>query len=189
MAEPRVTALAPEAWHPDLARLRDQNSVDGKAPPNILRTLAHHPALLKRWAGLHQYVLVKSRVPARDRELLVLRTSQLCGANYIWERHQSWARDAGLTEAEIEGVLDGGFHWSDEDAAVLTAADELHSDYRITDVTWSKLAQRYDEQMLIDLLITAGEFHMTAMAVRSLGIQLEEGVRRSLDAVQLRPQA
>jgi 4-carboxymuconolactone decarboxylase len=175
-ADPRVTALAPEAWPPDLTELKDKTLVDGKSPPNLLRTLAHHPRLLRRSMALHEYVLFKSRLPARDRELLVLRTSRLCDADYIWARHLPWARAAGLTEGEIEGVLDSDFQWSEEDAAVLAAADELHSDYRISDITWSKLAERYDDQMLIDLVVTAGEFQMTAMVVRSFGIQLEEGL-------------
>ena len=42
---------------------------------NIFSTLAHHPKLLKRWAAFGGTLLFGGRLPARDRELLILRTA------------------------------------------------------------------------------------------------------------------
>ena len=47
-------------------------------PLNIFATLAHHPKLLKRWLVFGNHVLAKSTLPARDRELLILRTGWRC---------------------------------------------------------------------------------------------------------------
>ena len=41
---------------------------------NIFRTVAHHPKLLKRWLVFGNHVLAKSTLPARERELVILRT-------------------------------------------------------------------------------------------------------------------
>ena len=51
---------------------------------NIFRTLAQYPKLMKRWLVFANHVLFKSSLPARDRELVILRTGWLCRAEYEW---------------------------------------------------------------------------------------------------------
>jgi alkylhydroperoxidase family enzyme len=186
MTETRIKPLAFYEWHQDLSELRDralastgarQLQLDG-TPLNIHGTLANHPRLLLRATPFIVYALIQSRVPARDRELLILRTSRRCDADYEWGHHQQLAREAGLTDAEIMGILDDGYPWSDEDAAVLRAVDELHTACRISDATWVALARRYDQPALMDLVFTVGQYHMLAMAMRSFGIQNEAGFPR-----------
>jgi 4-carboxymuconolactone decarboxylase len=183
MPEPRVKPLPFDEWHQDLSELRDaalaskgtrQLHVDG-TPINLYGTLANHPRLLLRVVPFVVYALLKSRVPARDRELLILRTSRRCGADYEWGHHQQLAREAGLTDAEIMGILDDDYLWGDDDAAVLRAVDELHATCRISDATWAALATRYDQATLMDLVFTAAQYRLLAMAMRSFGIQNEEG--------------
>jgi 4-carboxymuconolactone decarboxylase len=61
-----------------------------------------------------------------------------------------------------------------EDATLLRAADELHTDARISDPTWKELAGRYDEAQLVELCMLVGQYHTVAFALNSLGVQLEE---------------
>jgi 4-carboxymuconolactone decarboxylase len=183
MPEPRIKPLAFEEWHEDLSSLRDvalaskgteQLRLDG-APLNIHGTLANHPRLLRRMAPFIAYFLSKSKVGARDRELLILRTSRRCGADYEWGHHQQLAREAGLSGAEIMGVLDDDYQWSADDAAILRAVDELHGACRVSDGTWAALARRYNQSALMDLVFIVGQYHLLAMAMRSFGIQNEPG--------------
>ena len=58
---------------------------------------------------------------------------------------------------------------------LLTAADELHDQSRISDATWAALAARYDEKQLIELPILVGQYHLVAFALNSLGVQVEGG--------------
>jgi alkylhydroperoxidase family enzyme len=51
---------------------------------NIFATLAHHPRLLKRWPAFGGTLLFRGQLPARDRELLILRTAWLCKAESEW---------------------------------------------------------------------------------------------------------
>ena len=84
----------------------------------------------------------------------------------------------GLTDDEIlritKGPDDPG--WSDFDAALIRAADELFHDAIISDATWNALSQRYDEKQLMDVVFTVGQYNMVSWALNSLGVQLEEGV-------------
>jgi hypothetical protein len=59
---------------------------------------------------------------------------------------------------------------------LLRAADELHSDARISDATWEGLARELDEPQLIELPILVGQYHLVAFALNSLGVQPEPGL-------------
>jgi alkylhydroperoxidase family enzyme len=51
---------------------------------NIYRTLIHHPDLMRRWLVFANHVLGKSTLPAREREIVILRIGYLCRAGYEW---------------------------------------------------------------------------------------------------------
>lgn len=176
---PRVPVLAPDSRDAATAELlRSLRRDPGDDDLNLFATLAHHPRLLKRWSAFGGTLLYRGELPARDRELLTLRTAWLCRAGYEWGHHVPIARDAGVSEEEIDRVRrpvdDAG--WSAEDAALLRAADELHRDARITDETWTALAGRYGHAQLVELCMLVGQYHMVAFAVNSLGVEPEPGV-------------
>lgn len=144
---------------------------------NIFATLAHHPKVLKRWSAFGGVLLYGGRLTGRDRELLILRTAWHCQAHYEWGQHVGIALAAGVSEDEIERVAAGpdAAGWSADDAALLRAADELHHGSRIGDVTWAALAERFDEQQLIEVCMVVGQYHLVAFTLNSLGVQGEGG--------------
>src|SRR5690606_19337793 len=75
-------------------------SVDG-APLNILRTLAHHPGLLRRYMAFGGEFMVRGLLDERIREIVVLRTAWLSRSEYEWGQHVVIARRLGLTNSEI----------------------------------------------------------------------------------------
>ena len=66
--------------------------------------------------------------------------------------------------------------WNPFDAALLQAVDELHDDAFIPDTTWNALAQRYNQQQLMDVVATVGQYTLLSMFLNSSGVQLDEGV-------------
>ncbi len=147
-------------------------------PLNIFATLAHHPKLMKRWLVFGNHVLAKSTLPARDRELLILRTGWNCRAPYEWGQHVAIARGIGIGDDEIARVADGpdAGGWSDADALLLRAADELHDDQTLSDATYAALARRYDAPGLLDLVFTVGQYHLVSMALNAFGVERDDGV-------------
>jgi 4-carboxymuconolactone decarboxylase len=161
------------------AELDDETrALVGERSLNIFGTLAHHPKLLKRWMVFGNHVLAKSTLPARDRELLILRTGWNCRAPYEWGQHVAIARVVGITDAEVERVAAGpdAPGWDPFEAALMRAADELHTDQSLSDATYAALAERYDEQRLLDLVFTVGQYHLVSMALNSLRVQRDDGV-------------
>jgi 4-carboxymuconolactone decarboxylase len=70
-------------------------------------------------------------------------------------------------------------NWSDEQRALLQAADELRREAFMSEATWKTLAQHYDTASMLEIIYTVGGYAMTALAINSLGIQLEEGYPRT----------
>jgi 4-carboxymuconolactone decarboxylase len=150
---------------------------DGE-PLNIFGTLAHHPALLRRWLVFATHVLAKNSLSQRDRELLILRTGWRCSSQYEFSQHALIALRCQISEEEVQctklPIADGG--WNSDDAALLTAADELHDDARISDSTWQTLAARLTDQQLLDVIFTVGNYHVVSFALNSCGVELDPGV-------------
>ena len=128
--------------------------------------------------GVHRVLRSKRTIPARDRELLILRTAWLNRGDYIWGRHNIIGQAAGLTEQEISRVLEGpdGSGWSDFDATLLRAADELFTSRFISHPTWNALAARYPESQLREVVLIVGNYTQLSMFQNTLGAQLEPGI-------------
>ena len=73
------------------------------------------------------------------------------------------------------GGPDGG-GWSPLERALLRAVSELHVDNCVGDETWRVLAGHYDDQLLIELVMLVGQYHLVAGALNSFGVQREPGV-------------
>lgn len=146
---------------------------------NVYATLAHHPKLMKRWLVFGAHVLAKSTLPERDRELVILRTGWNCRSPYEWGQHVVIARAAGITDEEIERVAQGPSvpGWDQFDALLLRAADELHHDSCLSEETYRALAKVYDDQQMLDLVFTVGQYHIVSMALNSFRVQRDDGVK------------
>jgi alkylhydroperoxidase family enzyme len=171
-ATPRLAPLPLEEWDPETRALL------GDGWLNIFGTLAHHPKLLKRWLVFGSHVLGKSTLSPRDRELLVLRTGWNCRSPYEWGQHVVIARAAGLGDDEIARVAEGpdAPGWSDHDALLLRAADELHAAQSLSDETYEELASRYDAQQLLDVVFTVGQYHLVSITLNAFRVARDDGV-------------
>ena len=171
--KPRVAPLADEQIDSETRQRL------GKGPIlNIFRTLANHPALMKRWLVFGNHVLAKSTLPARERELLILRIGWLCRAGYEWGQHVAIGKASGLGDEEIARIPKGptASGWSAADRALLRATDELHEDAFISDATWAELAGTWSTEQLMDLVFTVGQYNLVSMALNTFGVQPEPGL-------------
>ena len=152
--------------------------VEGVQSINLIRTLSHHPPLMEAWGPFGGYILRGSTLPDRDREMVILRTAWLNGAEYEWGHHSRAAKAAGMTAEEVRNVAVGenAGPWSSFERYLLRAATELHRNSAISERTWAFLKARYTDQQMIDLIFTVGQYRMVSMALRSIGVELDEGL-------------
>jgi uncharacterized protein YceH (UPF0502 family) len=177
-ASPRLAPLSDDELDDQQRELLAGVIAPGTGPTeNIFRTLVRHPGLFRRWMPFGGKLL-NGKLPAREREIAILRVGWLCRAEYEWGQHVPIGKRAGLTDEEIARITVGpkAPEWSELDRAILEATDELHRDSCITDQTWARLAQDFDEKQLVELVMVVGHYHLVSMTLNSLGIQREEGV-------------
>ena len=175
---PRIPPTKPEEREPRteelLAAMRRPDGTD----LNIFATLAHHPKLMKAWLRFGNHVLGRSTLPPRERELAILRIGYLCRSEYEWGQHVQISQRIGLGDEEIARVAAGpdAPGWTEAEAALLRATDELHADAMIGDATWAALSRHFDRRQLMDLVFAVGQYNLVSMALNTFGVQREPGV-------------
>jgi alkylhydroperoxidase family enzyme len=149
---------------------------EGQPLHSFFAILAHSPDFFASYLDLGIAITAASSLPQRMRELLILRTGWLCRAPYQWGEHVLSARQSGFCEAEIERITGGAAAegWSEEEAALLRAAEELHADAMISDETWAALAGFLDEKQLLELPVVIGHYHTTAYVQNALRVTLSD---------------
>jgi alkylhydroperoxidase family enzyme len=173
---PRIDPLPESEWDDLLRGVLSAAPGGQERPVNVFTTLARHPKLFRDWIRLGGRLLGGSSFTPRERELAILRTAHNCGSEYEWAQHVKIGLEAGLDRDEIEAVrraLDE-HPWPEGERLVLETADELHARNTLSDSTWSRLAERYDERQLIELPMLVGHYTMLAYALNSLRVQVEE---------------
>jgi 4-carboxymuconolactone decarboxylase len=172
---PRIAPVELEDGDPSVQELLAP--LGERSSSNFFRTLVRHPRIFKRWIP-YGHVLLKGSLPARDRELLVLRAAHRAQSPYEWFHHEPIAADSGLSDKEIARVRLGPAEkgWSDADATVLRAADELIDTHTLSDATWQLLSDRYDEQQLIEVPMVVGLYYSMGFALNSFGVQPEPDI-------------
>jgi 4-carboxymuconolactone decarboxylase len=141
---------------------------------NLFRVMMHHPELTRRWVVFAAHVLRKQTLPARERELLILRIGWLNQAEYEWAQHVEIAKRCGITEEEIERVRRGPAAWAAEEAALLQAVDDLFEHSVVSDATWDALSARFSTQQMMDLVFTVGQYNLVSWALNSFGVPLDD---------------
>jgi 4-carboxymuconolactone decarboxylase len=178
LPHPRIPPLADHELTPAQCEALAAATLPGRAPLNIFRTLARAPEALTAFLAWGSYVLSKQNsLPAREREIVVLRTGFLCRSGYEWTQHAEIGLRAGLTPDEIAALKAGpdAPNWSNADAALIRACDELHARQFISDATWGQLAAHFSERQCMDVVFTAGQYTQVSMMLKTFGVQLDEG--------------
>jgi alkylhydroperoxidase family enzyme len=177
LTQPRIHPVPDDQLTADQAELLAPMQKSGRVL-NIFRTLVAAPKAAKGFLAWGNYILSRRNdLPAREREIVIMRTGFLCKSGYEWTQHHRISLSSGLSEAEIARIKVGAnaAGWSAADAALLQASDELHNDQFITDATWTALRKHFTEKQCMDVVFTAGQYTQVSMILNTFGIQLDEG--------------
>jgi alkylhydroperoxidase family enzyme len=154
-------------------------NADGR-PFNIFAVLAHHPKLLKRFNLFGGFLLNKGLVPDREREIVILRVGWNADAAYEFGQHTLIGAEAGVTTEEITALASttclDDLAWSDPDRDLVQMADELCNNDRVSEITFARLAHRWDEAQLVELVICAGFYRLVSGFLNTMEIPLDRGV-------------
>jgi 4-carboxymuconolactone decarboxylase len=153
---------------------------------NFSRVLVQHPEMYRVFLPFIDKVIRGSNLPARDREVLCLRTLALGGDVYEAHHHVTIARKAGMSDAEIEAARTGGPDLGSFEQYLMRAAEELVRQQCVSDATWTGLAQRYSRPQLMETVFVVGCYTIMATITRSFGMQAEQDAETAQRLAQLR---
>jgi alkylhydroperoxidase family enzyme len=147
---------------------------DPRLQLNIFRTLANNRDLSRAFRRLGAHLLTDGRLPARERELVILRVGWRCGSEYEFGQHRVIGAAAGLTDEEIARVAEcGEGEWDLDDGHLMTFVDELCSQDCVSQATWDALRRRWDDADLLEMLVLAGYYRLVSGMLTSVGVALE----------------
>jgi alkylhydroperoxidase family enzyme len=152
-------------------------------PLRLFRTLIVHDELASRMRPLGAGILgATAKVPARLREVMIHRTCALTGAEYEWGVHAlGFGRPLGFGEEQLHATVYGSWTdpcWDAEQSSVFRLADELHHTSTVSDELWQALSIHFDPPQILELLITAGWYHLISYVCNGARVQPEEWAAR-----------
>jgi 4-carboxymuconolactone decarboxylase len=176
---PRIAPLTEAQLSEDakelIARVRGSSgrAPRGAAIPEYFLIMLKHPEIFRCQLEMGTAIF-KGKLPVRDRELAVLRVGWLSRAPYEWGEHVDIGKRNGVLPEEIERVILGSTApgWSEHDAAILAAVEQLLADQMIRDDTWATLARSWNEAQLIEFPTMVGQYVATALVQNSLRMRL-----------------
>jgi alkylhydroperoxidase family enzyme len=172
-ATPRIAPLQPP--YPPEVQADFDRIMRGAPPLAIFRTVARNPRVLSRLiaGGL----LDPGSITLRQRELVILRSCALCGAEYEWGVHAAvYGAKAGLTPLEIAATGCGraaASTWSADEQLLLRLCEALHGSANVDDALWAELRAAFREDQLIELVMLCGLYHAVSFVVNALRIERE----------------
>jgi len=95
LKEPRLAPLTELEWNEEQAKLLEPLKRKDGTVLNVFATFGRHPSLFDSWMKFAWYVLGDQTLPARDREILILRIGWLCQAKYEFGQHTLVGKSVG----------------------------------------------------------------------------------------------
>jgi hypothetical protein len=95
-----------------------------------------------------------------------------------------------MTEEQLRAtVLDGSDApvWSERQRLLVRLADELHDTATVSDALWAELAQLWDDSQLLELIATAGFYHLVSFTANAAGVEREQYAERFPAATRSSP--
>lgn len=179
---PRIPPLPREEWTDEarnvFAYWEGATAWENGSRSNTMLTLAQHPKLAIASLDFGKYILIETKLTARQRELIVLRIAWRFGSEHQWTHHVLSGRKIGMTDDEFAALQQVGASsvWNEDEQALIEAIDQLCVKGQIDDATWTVLAATHDKRTLMDMLYAIGLFTMNAWAFNAMGIELEPDV-------------
>ncbi|QIX26611.1 carboxymuconolactone decarboxylase family protein [Nocardioides sp. JQ2195] len=163
-----VREVGPFIW----AFSRLAGRVSGTEPPAVFLTLGRNRRLFWGWLHFAGRLMPGGRLARRETELVILRVAADAGSTYEWSQHEGLGCKAGLGTSEIEAIAGRAEHtWSERDAVLLDATDELLRDADLSDATWRRVREHLDERTTLELLMLVGHYRMLATTLRVLRVR------------------
>jgi len=161
---------------------------------NLLRAIFNAPVWAEAFVKIVGIQMSNLALPPADRELVLLRMAQKHGAEYVRGMHEDLARNAGLTETQIEALQIAKFPvdvFSDRQRSILALVDAVGLT-RVPEEVVLAVKRHLNDRQIIELFGVIGAAFTVACITVSLDVELDrlppEELASFVAAVQQEPQ-
>jgi 4-carboxymuconolactone decarboxylase len=148
---------------------------------NVFRLLANAPHVFVGWAQMVDELFDSPTFNLRMREVIILRVAHLQGSRYELAQHVGIARGAGLTEQQINAIIDtddleaAGFSRAERTALDVTT--ELCSTHRLRDDTFATAHAAFGDEALTELLMIISCYYGLAVVLNAVDLDVDAAAR------------
>lgn len=138
--------------------LRDRGNI-----PNMFRTLAYRPKLLKTAFDHFMAVLKTGTVDFKLKEMIAVRVSQMNECGYWLSSHTAIAKGAGVSDDTIEEMankLKNPELFTEKELIALEFAEVMTTDSNnISDELYNDMKKYFDDGQIIEIACVIGTFN------------------------------
>lgn len=165
----------PDTERPDIAPLAARIKAErGGKILNLYRMLLHSPPVAEGWLAFLTAIRQKSGLSAHVRELVVMRVAVLNAAEYEFRAHLPFARDAGISDAQIGALRTGSAEpFEERDRAALAYAEAMTRTVRVPDDVFAAVRRHFDDRELVELTATVGAYNLVSRFLEALQVDHE----------------
>jgi len=148
---------------------------------NVFRLLANAPHAFVGWAQMVDELFDSPTFSLRMREVVILRVAHLQGSRYELAQHTGIARAAGLTEQQINAILDAddidaaGFSHTERTA--LAVVTELCSTHRLRDDSFAVAHAVFGDEAFTELLMIVSCYYGLALVLNAVDLDVDATAR------------
>jgi 4-carboxymuconolactone decarboxylase len=144
---------------------------------NLFRLLAHAPTVFAGWAQMVDEILDSSTFTPRLRELIILRVAHLQGTPYELSQHTDLARAAGLTQRQLDAIVEAGdadtAEFSPTERTVLAAVTELCTTRHLRDGSFAAVQAALGDEATTELLMIVGCHYGLALLLNAVDLDVD----------------
>jgi 4-carboxymuconolactone decarboxylase len=148
---------------------------------NVFRLLANAPHVFFGWTQMVDELFDSPTFNLRLKEVIILRVAHLQESRYELAQHNGIARSAGLTEQQIDAILDrddidaAGFSRTERTA--LDVVTELCSTHRLTDDSFAAAHAVLGDEALTELLMIISCYYGLALVLNATDLDIDATAR------------
>lgn len=149
---------------------------------NVFKVMAHSPELMKAWWAMMTVLFTRLELPARDRELAILRLFQIKGGAYGFAHHVRIGRQVGITDEHIAHLHVHQEHpcFNDRDRLVLRYTDAVTRLDADAPAIAEEVKRALGERQLVELTFCIANWNLMAHVLEPLRIEMEEATKSYL---------
>lgn len=144
---------------------------------DVLRLIANAPNVFDGWSLMAGRLFDSPTFSGRMREVIILRVAHLQDSPYELAQHKNFARNAGLTDQQIDALQDkadlatAGFESSER--LVIDTVTELCTTRRLSDDSFTAAQALLGDEALTEMLMIVSCYYGLALVLNAVDLDID----------------